>query len=159
MTKLDDETRRAIATGWNPHVQTMKEYAASVGVSERAIRKYRARWCRGASEPVPAEHAAVPLQAALDALQGRLGALDVALDVARGALADARAALAGCRTVPVAGVAQPVSSAPGSVGPVPAQPCQLPDHAEEQAVPVVVQAQPSPRVRPVRRGSFFSTFE
>jgi hypothetical protein len=159
MAKLDDETRRAIATGWNPHVQTMKEYARSVGFSERAVRKYRARFSVLPPEPVPAERAAVPLQAALDALQDRLGGLDVALEAARGALAVARAALAACRTVPVAGVAQAVSSGPDLVGPVPAQPCQLPDHAKEQTVPVVVQAQPAPRVRPGRRPSFFRDFE
>jgi len=153
MKKLDDETRRAIATGWNPHVQTMKEYAASVGVSERAVRKYRARFGAGAPEAVPAERAAVPLLAALDALQDRLGGLEAILADVRAALADARAAVAACRT----GTATTDLGEDGTTARAQGHDDPAQEQVREQVVPAVVQARPAPRGRPVR-GSFFSEF-
>ncbi len=65
MKVFDDETRRRLATGWDSRVCTAREYANTVGASERALRVWRARYQVGA---VPQRHDSVPLDDAQDAL-------------------------------------------------------------------------------------------
>lgn len=131
MAKLTDEARRAIATGWNPHVQTMKEYAHSVGVSERAVRKYRARFSAEARQPMPAARAPVPLLEAVDAVLARLAELEAGVDAALAAVATLRATVeAEAARADVPGGTQPVEdvAAPDAqpLPPLPAVPMPPP---------------------------------
>lgn len=93
MTRFDDSTRRRLATGWDPRVSTLRDYARQHSVSERALRNWRTKYPVTKDSPVPARHLDVPAGAAADALLARLAALDQALDAARAALGAARAAL------------------------------------------------------------------
>ena len=93
MNRFDDSTRRRLATGWEPRVQTLREYARSVGASERAIRNWRARFLGVEQLAVPAGTGPVPLQAAVVALKARLVELDAAVDAARAAAEGCRQAL------------------------------------------------------------------
>jgi len=92
-SKFSDETRRRLAAGWDPRVCTLREYARQNGVSERAIRLWRARFRSGEGPTVPAGTASVPLQAVVNALQIRLEELEAAVDAVRAAVHAARAAL------------------------------------------------------------------
>jgi hypothetical protein len=65
MAKFTDEARRRLATGWDPRVCTLREYAHRNGVSERALRGWRARL----------RHQ----EAAVDALQGAVESVRAAL--------------------------------------------------------------------------------
>lgn len=92
MKEFSDEDRRRLATGWDPGVCTAREYASTVGVSERALRGWRARY-QGEQEK------SVPLGAALDefqAFEARLAALETAVD-------DLRAVVARCKATVDAG--------------------------------------------------------
>jgi transposase-like protein len=94
MASFTDETRRRLATGWDPRACTAREYARQNGVSERAIRNWRRRFGCSAQPSMPPSTTSVPLQTTVDALQARLGDLELAVDAARAALAACRAALA-----------------------------------------------------------------
>jgi hypothetical protein len=90
---ISDETRRQLATGWDPRVSTLRQYATENGVSERAIRNWRARLRHDGGISVPGGRADVPLQTAVVALHERLEDLESAVDAAREAVAAARALL------------------------------------------------------------------
>jgi transposase-like protein len=90
---ISDETRRRLATGWDPHVSTLRKYATENGVSERAIRNWRARLRHESGISQPAGSAAVPLLAVVDALQARLRELEAAVEAAREAVAAAHSLL------------------------------------------------------------------
>lgn len=130
---ITDEARRAIATGWNPHVQTMKEYARSVGVSERAVRKYRARFSAETRQTVPPARASVPLLDAVEAIQARLAALEAGLDAALAAVAALRATVeASAAHADVPGGTEPVEGVPAPdarpLPPLPAVPMPPPGY-------------------------------
>ncbi|BDG08230.1 hypothetical protein [Anaeromyxobacter paludicola] len=93
MKAFDDETRRRLATGWNPHACTAREYAASVGIGERTLRLWRARYLGEERSAVPPRHAGVPLDGTVEALQARLVEFEARLDAALAGLAACRAAL------------------------------------------------------------------
>jgi hypothetical protein len=93
MAKFTDETRRRLATGWDPRVCTLREYALQNGVSERAIRGWRAQLRREEVSVVPGGNAAVPPQATVDALQARLEDLQAAVDALQANVAAVRAVL------------------------------------------------------------------
>lgn len=96
---ISDETRRRLATGWDPRVSTLRQYAKDNGVSERAIRNWRARLRHDDGITVPGDSDAVPLRAVVVTLQERLTELEAAVDAARDAVAAARVALEACRPV------------------------------------------------------------
>lgn len=102
---ISDEARRRLATGWDPHVCTLREYARQTGVSERAIRNWRARLRHDGGTAVSGGNTAVPfsIQAVVTALQQRLEELEAAVGAARAAVTAAQATLdaaAACRDVP-----------------------------------------------------------
>lgn len=93
MAKFTGETRRRLATGWDPRVSTLRQYAKDNGVSERAIRNWRARLRHDGGIAVPGGNAPVPLQAVVNTLQQRLAELEAAVDAALVAADAARATL------------------------------------------------------------------
>ena len=131
MNRFDDSTRRRLATGWEPRVQTLREYARSVGASERAIRNWRARFRGQVQQVVPAGTGPVPLQAAVVALKARLVELDAAVDAAGAAAAACRQALDA--------VAGSQALGPEGVG----------DLAEERQVTAADAAAPPPASEPL----------
>jgi hypothetical protein len=125
---------------------------------------------------VPVGIASVPLQAAVDALQARLEELEAAVDAVHAAVAAGRASLdaAACHFVPGGTVIhaeqesgdeqQVIGGAPESAGMpalVEAQDRSAGDvkHQRQVAVEPIATPPAAPRVRPVRRGSFFSDFQ
>lgn len=103
MAKFTDEARRRLATGWNPRVCTLREYARRNGVSERAVRLWRSQLRVAQGSAAPGGSTTAQLQHAVDALRARLVGLEEAVDAARDAVAAAEVALvaaAACRTVP-----------------------------------------------------------
>lgn len=125
MAKFTDEARRRLATGWDPRVCTLREYARRNGVSERAVRLWRSLLRGGQNSPVPGAGSAVPLRDAIDALHARLVGLEEAVDAARDAVAAAEVALiaaAACRAVPAGTGARVETQEP----PPPARPKPMP---------------------------------
>jgi hypothetical protein len=164
MKPFDPETRRRLATGWDPRVCSARDYARSVGVSERALRLWRAQLAGDERPVMPARHWAVPQPEVLDGLQARLADLDVALDAVRAVLAACRAcvdAAAACRSTPeTGGIDNPLGeplvtvddasgmphSAPGDVETSPTAHCERRDFGagtgEPQHTPFVDAAVP-----------------
>lgn len=103
MPKFTDETRRRLATGWDPRVCTLREYARQNGVSERAVRLWRSQFRREEGSAMPSGIVAVPPQATVAALQARLEDLQATVDALQANLAALRAVLdaaAACLVVP-----------------------------------------------------------
>ena len=69
MTTMTDESRAAIARGWNPLAQNQAEYARQHGISERTLRTWRRRY-------VPT---GMPVEAARDAIRQAIGKLQAIL--------------------------------------------------------------------------------
>lgn len=156
MNWFDDSTRRRLATGWNPRVITLREYARQNGVSERALRNWRRKYGVKESPPVPPRHPDVPAGAAADALLAKLAALDQAVDAARAALSAVRAALdegsAG------AGVTEEVVSAERRER-QPSPPAEAASvTTREPPAAVEVPTEPVPKPLPMRR-SYFLDFQ
>lgn len=103
MAKFTDETRRRLATGWDPRVCTLREYARQNGISERAIRGWRARFRGEEGSAVLRGKVAVP-EATVHALHTRLEDLEAAADSLQASIAAVRAILdsaaAACRPAP-----------------------------------------------------------
>lgn len=93
MAKFTDEARRRLATGWDPRVSTLREYARQNGVSERALRGWRERLRHESGKEVPAGNAAVPPYAAVDGLHARLEALEATATDLQANIAAVRAIL------------------------------------------------------------------
>jgi hypothetical protein len=139
MAKFNDETRRRLATGWDPRACTLREYARANSVSERAIRTWRRRYLGEQPQAVAPRHASVPLQTTVDALQARLGDLELAVDAARAAVAACGATL----------TAAPVPEETG--GPVERRPDgeKLVVTVETRAAPPVARTPEAEALRPV----------
>lgn len=124
MARFDDETRRRLATGWDPRVCTITEYAHQNGVSERAVRLWRARLRHEGGIELPGGKDDVPLQAIVTALQQRLADLEAGIDAALATVAATRATLEAMEEhcgVP-AGTDAPATVVPSSPGPLPPVP-------------------------------------
>jgi transposase-like protein len=102
-TKLTDDDRRRLAAGWDPRVSTARDYGRSVGVSERALRVWRAKFVADQQTAMPERHTTVPPAHTLEVLHARLLEADAAVDAAR-------AAVAACRSVLDAAAASAASS-------------------------------------------------
>lgn len=73
MKTIDDETRAQLAAGWEKSGLSQAEYAARNGISERALRAWRARFVPSGT---PVEEARRILEHAVDKLQALLAGLE-----------------------------------------------------------------------------------